>query len=61
MTKTDTAAADLFDADLRRDDPEVFAAIGHELKRQRDQIELIASENIVSPAGLEAQDRKSVG
>ncbi len=55
MTKTDTAAADLFDADLRRDDPEVFAAIGHELKRQRDQIELIASENIVSPAVLEAQ------
>jgi len=40
----------LFDAD-----PEVAAAIGHERDRQRFQIELIASENIVSRAVLEAQ------
>jgi glycine hydroxymethyltransferase len=36
-------------------DPELEAAIGGELERQRDQIELIASENIVSPAVLAAQ------
>lgn len=36
-------------------DAAVFAAIDHELRRQRDQIELIASENIVSEAVLRAQ------
>jgi glycine hydroxymethyltransferase len=36
-------------------DPEIAAAIGQELGRQRDEIELIASENIVSAAVLEAQ------
>ncbi|MEE8272163.1 MAG: serine hydroxymethyltransferase [Alphaproteobacteria bacterium] len=36
-------------------DPEVSAAIRDEVKRQQDQIELIASENIVSRAVLEAQ------
>ncbi|TYC90750.1 serine hydroxymethyltransferase [Novosphingobium sp. BW1] len=36
-------------------DPAIAAAIGKELKRERKQIELIASENIVSKAVLEAQ------
>ena len=36
-------------------DPEIFDAIRKELGRQRDEIELIASENIVSKAVLEAQ------
>ncbi|RZF62998.1 serine hydroxymethyltransferase [Sphingomonas populi] len=36
-------------------DPAVFAGVAHELKREQDQIELIASENIVSKAVLEAQ------
>src|SRR5262245_17912100 len=36
-------------------DPAVAAAMGRELGRQRDEIELIASENIVSKAVLEAQ------
>lgn len=36
-------------------DPEIFDAIGKELGRQREEIELIASENIVSRAVLEAQ------
>ncbi|HYC03251.1 MAG TPA: serine hydroxymethyltransferase [Azospirillaceae bacterium] len=36
-------------------DPELFASIRDELARQQDQIELIASENIVSRAVLEAQ------
>ncbi|HJT06246.1 MAG TPA: serine hydroxymethyltransferase [Stellaceae bacterium] len=44
-----------FTAPLAVHDPELAAAIGHELQRQRDQIELIASENIVSRAVLEAQ------
>lgn len=35
-------------------DPELFAAIDRELTRQREGIELIASENYVSPAVLEA-------
>ena len=46
-TPTDTPLADR--------DPFIAAAISRELGRQRDQIELIASENIVSPAVLEAQ------
>ncbi|MGB0499136.1 MAG: serine hydroxymethyltransferase, partial [Rubricella sp.] len=36
-------------------DPELFASIRNELTRQRDEIELIASENIVSAAVMEAQ------
>jgi glycine hydroxymethyltransferase len=36
-------------------DPELFGSISHELSRQRDEIELIASENIVSRAVMEAQ------
>jgi glycine hydroxymethyltransferase len=39
---------------LRREDPELFKAIEQELGRQRGKIELIASENFVSPAVLEA-------
>ncbi|MEI9891496.1 MAG: serine hydroxymethyltransferase [Caulobacteraceae bacterium] len=44
-----------FGAGLSSVDPEVFDAIQHELTRQREKIELIASENIVSKAVLEAQ------
>src|SRR6266481_3070839 len=40
---------------LAESDPAVARAIGNELERQRDKIELIASENIVSRAVLEAQ------
>ncbi|OBR63624.1 serine hydroxymethyltransferase [Paenibacillus oryzae] len=39
---------------ISKQDPEVLKAIGLELQRQRDNIELIASENIVSEAVLEA-------
>jgi len=45
----------LFSAALADVDPEINDAIGKELGRQRDEIELIASENIVSRAVLEAQ------
>jgi glycine hydroxymethyltransferase len=44
-----------FTASLAESDPEIADAIGKELGRQRDKIELIASENIVSKAVLEAQ------
>ena len=39
---------------IKRQDPELFAAMQRELQRQRDHIELIASENFVSPTVLEA-------
>ncbi|MBS8228454.1 serine hydroxymethyltransferase [Vannielia litorea] len=44
-----------FTEELASRDPEIAKAIGQELGRQRDEIELIASENIVSKAVLEAQ------
>ncbi|HWG07310.1 MAG TPA: serine hydroxymethyltransferase [Beijerinckiaceae bacterium] len=44
-----------FAASLAESDPEIAEAIALELGRQRDEIELIASENIVSRAVLEAQ------
>ncbi len=51
-----TAAHDgFFGMGLEQADPEIFDAIGKELNRQREKIELIASENIVSKAVLEAQ------
>ena len=44
-----------FSEPLEQRDPEIFGAIRSELGRQRHEIELIASENIVSRAVLEAQ------
>ncbi len=44
-----------FSASLAEVDPEIAAAVSAELGRQREEIELIASENIVSRAVLEAQ------
>lgn len=44
-----------FGADLAAADRDIFDRIGLELNRQQNQIELIASENIVSRAVLEAQ------
>ena len=46
---------DFFNADLANTDAVLAAAIDRELGRQRDEIELIASENIVSKAVLQAQ------
>jgi glycine hydroxymethyltransferase len=53
--RTDTSLQRFFSAPLAETDPELAAAIGRELHRQRDGIELIASENVVSAAVLEAQ------
>jgi len=48
------AAATSREAPLSAVDPEIAAAIGHEIERQRGTLELIASENFVSEAILEA-------
>jgi len=53
--KTASAPDSFFTATLEQADPEIAAAIKGELGRQRHEIELIASENIVSRAVLEAQ------
>jgi glycine hydroxymethyltransferase len=50
-----TRSNSFFSAPLSAADPEIAKAIELELGRQRDEIELIASENIVSSAVLEAQ------
>jgi glycine hydroxymethyltransferase len=60
MSARDAAAAradtdPFFKAPLAEADPEIAEAIRLELGRQREEIELIASENIVSRAVLEAQ------
>jgi len=52
---TDQRDAGFFTESLSSRDPELFGAIRGELGRQRDEIELIASENIVSAAVMEAQ------
>ena len=57
MATTANTTTDLqrfWSASLAESDPEVAEAIGLELGRQRHRIELIASENIASPAVLEA-------
>ena len=46
---------DFFTRSLRNSDPAIYGAIEDELGRQSNEIELIASENIVSRAVLEAQ------
>src|ERR1700709_2115076 len=52
---TASAPDSFFTAPLPPDDSEIAAAIQGELGRQRHEVELIASENIVSRAVLEAQ------
>ena len=48
-------AASFFTTPLNAADPELADAISREIRRQQEQVELIASENIVSRAVLEAQ------
>ncbi|MBC7147592.1 MAG: serine hydroxymethyltransferase [Thioclava marina] len=52
---TEQRDAGFFTESLSSRDPELFKSITDELGRQRDEIELIASENIVSKAVMEAQ------
>ncbi|WP_294118573.1 serine hydroxymethyltransferase [Shimia sp.] len=55
MPMSTTRDAGFFTESLASRDPELFGSITNELGRQRDEIELIASENIVSAAVMEAQ------
>jgi len=50
-----TLNAHFFSSSLEQTDKDLFDSISQELSRQQNQIELIASENIVSKAVLEAQ------
>jgi glycine hydroxymethyltransferase len=50
-----SGANGFFSASLSEADPEIYDAVKKEVGRQREEIELIASENIVSQAVLEAQ------
>ena len=43
------------DRSIAADDPELWGAMQHELQRQEDHVELIASENYVSPAVMRVQ------
>ena len=52
---TNARDAGFFTEDLSTRDPEIFASISNELGRQRNEIELIASENIVSKAVMQTQ------
>jgi glycine hydroxymethyltransferase len=54
-TLSDVQPDGFFTRGLAEADPKVFAGVEHELAREQNQIELIASENIVSKAVLEAQ------
>jgi glycine hydroxymethyltransferase len=59
MTKlnkyTSTSYQNFFDKSLSSTDPDLYISIKRELERQQENIELIASENIVSKAVLDAQ------
>ena len=52
---SNASTTDFFTQTLAARDPEIAKAMDQELGRQRDEIELIASENIVSAAVMEAQ------
>jgi glycine hydroxymethyltransferase len=52
---TSNSYQNFFDSDLSTSDPDLYNSIKLELQRQQEHIELIASENIVSKAVLDAQ------
>jgi glycine hydroxymethyltransferase len=54
MRRAEARGSDFFTKHLEDADPEIFAAVENELERQQNEIELIASENIVSRAVLDA-------
>ena len=55
VRKINSFLSKFFEKDLRKSDSEIFKSVNQELSRQQNHIELIASENIVSKAVLEAQ------
>jgi glycine hydroxymethyltransferase len=54
MRRAEARGSDFFTKHLEDADPEIFAAVENELERQQNEIELIASENMVSKAVLDA-------
>jgi glycine hydroxymethyltransferase len=54
MRRAEARGSNFFTKHLEDADPEIFAAVENELERQQNEIELIASENIVSRAVLDA-------
>src|SRR6187549_738857 len=54
MRRAEARGNEFFSKHLEDADPEVFSAIENELERQQNEIELIASENVVSRAVLDA-------
>ena len=55
MSKELKIESGFFEKSLKDSDPEIFSSIDEELNRQRNHLELIASENIASKAVIEAQ------
>ncbi len=55
MSKELKINSNFFDMSLSESDPEIFSSVQEELNRQREHLELIASENIASKAVIEAQ------
>ncbi|WP_440695428.1 serine hydroxymethyltransferase [Candidatus Pelagibacter sp. HIMB109] len=55
MSKELKTEINFFEKSLKDSDPEIFSSIDEELNRQRNHLELIASENIASRAVIEAQ------
>ena len=55
VTKINRVPNNFFEKNLKDSDKELFESISKEFVRQKNHIELIASENIVSNAVLEAQ------
>ena len=55
MSQEKLFISDFFKKSLKDSDPDIFSSISKELERQKTHLELIASENIVSQAVLEAQ------
>ena len=55
MSKELKINSNFFDMSLSESDPEIFSSVQEELNRQREHLELIATENIASKAVIEAQ------
>ena len=55
MSKELNFTSNFFEKSLKDSDPEIFSSISEELDRQKNHLELIASENIASKAVIEAQ------
>ena len=55
MSKELKFTSNFFEKSLKDSDPEIFSSISEELDRQKNHLELIASENIASKAVIEAQ------